>query len=175
MLRFWFEELIPSQWFWRSDSLDRTITTRFSPLTEAALAGDLAQWGKAADTGLALVLLLDQFPRQIWRGKGRSFAGDPAALALALAALEAGWIQAEPELNRRRFWLMPLMHSEDLDLQERSCGLFHEHTDEDSARFAERHRDVIRRFGRFPHRNQALGRRSTAEEAAFLLQPGSSF
>lgn len=175
VLRFWFEELSPSQWFRADERLDRALAERFAPLTEAALAGALDAWGATAATGLALVLVLDQFPRQIWRGSARSFAGDPAALALSLAALEAGWIRCEPEVDRRRFWLMPLMHSEDLAIQDRSCGLFQELSDADSTRFAERHREVIRRFGRFPHRNGALARVSTAGEEAFLREPGSRF
>ncbi|MCP9848591.1 DUF924 domain-containing protein [Cyanobium sp. Morenito 9A2] len=175
VLRFWFKELTPAQWFRRSTGLDRTIRDRFEALSERALAGALAPWGERTELALALVLVLDQFPRQIWRDQARAFAGDPLALALSEAAVAAGWIAAEPELDRRRFWLMPLMHSEHLEVQERACALFAEHVEAESTAFAERHRAVIRRFGRFPHRNRALGRVSTPEEVAFLLEPGSRF
>ncbi len=175
LLRFWFEELTPRQWFHRSAELDRRISERYGDLSASAQGGALAPWARQPDTALALVLLLDQFPRQIWRDQARAFAGDPQALALAQDALAAGWIDAEADVNRRRFWLMPLMHSEQLKMQERACALFATLVDNDSAAFAERHRAVIRRFGRFPHRNGALGRVSTPEEEAFLLEPGSRF
>ena len=113
--------------------------------------------------------------KEIWRDQARAFAGDPRAQALTLWALEAGWIAAEPAPERRPFWLMPLMHSEDLALQERGLPLFASLTDARTADFARRHHAVIARFGRFPHRNQALGRPSSAEELAFLQQPGSRF
>jgi uncharacterized protein (DUF924 family) len=175
LLRFWFEELTPRQWFLGSPELDRRISERYGDWSASAQDGALAPWGRQPETALALVLLLDQFPRQIWRGQARAFAGDPQAQALTQEALAAGWIEAEADLNRRRFWLMPLMHSESLRVQEQACALFATHVDEDSAAFAERHRAVIRRFGRFPHRNGALGRISTPEEEAFLLEPGSRF
>jgi uncharacterized protein (DUF924 family) len=175
VLRFWFEETPPSAWFRGGPERDRTVRERFGDLTERALAGGLAPWGDTAPGALALVLLLDQFPRQIWRDQARAFAGDARAQALTLQALEAGWIAAEPAPERRPFWLMPLMHSEDLALQERGLPLFERHTDARTAAFARRHRDVIARFGRFPHRNRALGRPSSAEEEAFLQQPGSHF
>jgi uncharacterized protein (DUF924 family) len=151
------------------------MSQRYGVLSASAQAGALAPWARQPETALALVLLLDQFPRQIWRGQARAFAGDPQAHALARDALAAGWIEAETDVNRRRFWLMPLMHSESLQVQEQACALFATYVDDDSAAFAARHRDVIRRFGRFPHRNGALGRVSTPEEEAFLLEPGSRF
>jgi uncharacterized protein (DUF924 family) len=121
------------------------------------------------------VLLLDQFPRQIWRDTAMAFAGDPQALALSLKAVELGWLETEPEQARRQFWLMPLMHSEDLAVQEAALPLFERYADPRTADFARRHRDVIARFGRFPHRNAPLGRVSSAEELAFLQTPGSRF
>jgi len=104
-----------------------------------------------------------------------AFAGDPQALALSLQAVELGWLEAEAEQARRQFWLMPLMHSEDLAVQEAALPLFEQLTDPRTADFARRHRDVIARFGRFPHRNAVLGRVSSAEELAFLQKPGSRF
>ena len=104
-----------------------------------------------------------------------AFAGDPQALALSWKAVERGWLEAEPEQARRQFWLMPLMHSEDLAVQEAALPLFERFSDPRTADFARRHRDVIARFGRFPHRNAVLGRVSSAEELAFLQTPGSRF
>jgi uncharacterized protein (DUF924 family) len=104
-----------------------------------------------------------------------AFAGDPQALAESLQAVERGWLEAEPEQARRQFWLMPLMHSEDLAVQEAALPLFERFADPRTGDFARRHRDVIARFGRFPHRNAALGRVSSAEELAFLQTPGSRF
>ena len=121
------------------------------------------------------MLLLDQFPRQIWRDTAMAFSGDLQAVALSLRAVELGWLEAEPEQPRRQFWLMPLMHSEELAVQEVALPLFERFTDPHTADFARRHRDVIARFGRFPHRNAALGRVSSAEELAFLQTPGSRF
>ncbi len=175
VLRFWFEETPPSAWFRPGAEGDRAVRERFTGLTEQALAGGLEAWGQATPDALALLLVLDQFPRQIWRDQARAFAGDGQAQALTQWALEAGWVEAEPAPERRPFWLMPLMHSEDLALQELGLPLFERLTDARTAEFARRHQAVIARFGRFPHRNQALGRPSTSEEAAFLLQPGSRF
>lgn len=125
--------------------------------------------------GLALVLLLDQFPRQLWRESAMAFAGDGPALALSQRAVHWGWVEAEPEQPRRQFWLMPLMHSEELAAQDAALPLFRKFVDARTADFALRHRDVIAQFGRFPHRNAALGRVSSAEELAFLKTPGSGF
>ncbi len=175
VLHFWFEETPSSAWFRPGAEGDRAVRERFTGLTEQALAGGLEAWGETAPDALALLLLLDQFPRQIWRDQARAFAGDGQALALTLRALEAGWMEAEPTPERRPFWLMPLMHSEDLAMQELGLPLFERHTDARTAAFARRHQAVIARFGRFPHRNQALGRPSSPEELAFLQQPGSRF
>jgi uncharacterized protein (DUF924 family) len=138
-------------------------------------ASSLKSWEERPEEALALVLLLDQFPRQIWRESARAFAGDERALTVCRGAVAKGWIEAELELARRRFWLMPLMHSEDLSTQEAGLSLFDRCTDRRTFDFARRHRDVIARFGRFPHRNEALGRLSTPAEKAFLDQPGSHF
>ena len=175
VLRFWFEELAPRQWFSGDPDLDTDVRERFCPLTNLALAGGLLSWEERSEEALALMLMLDQFPRQIWRQSARAFAGDPRALALSQRAVQQGWVEAEAEPSRRPFWLMPLMHSEDITMQEAGLPLFERFTDPRTLDFARRHRDVIARFGRFPHRNEALGRSSTAEEKAFLQQPGSRF
>ncbi|MFQ6540052.1 MULTISPECIES: DUF924 family protein [Aphanothece] len=175
ILHFWFEESRPGQWFAKDPVFDGQVRERFIGLTRQAIAGELAPWSTEAPSALALVLLLDQFPRQIWRDTAMAFAGDPQALGLSLGAVEQGWLEAEPEQARRQFWLMPQMHSEELAVQEAAVPLFGQFTDARTAEFARRHRDVIARFGRFPHRNAALGRVSSAAELAFLQTPGSGF
>ena len=175
VLAFWFSETQPRQWFAKDPAFDALVGERFVGLTRRAIAGELDAWSAEPTEALALVLLLDQFPRQIWRDTAMAFAGDPQAQALSLQALDRGWVEAEPEEARRQFWLMPLMHSEDLAVQEAALPLFKQLTDPRTADFAHRHRDVIGRFGRFPHRNEALGRVSSAAELAFLQTPGSRF
>ena len=175
VLAFWLVETRPRQWFAKDAAFDGLVRDRFFGLTRQALAGELDAWGAEAAGSLALVLLLDQFPRQIWRDTAMAFAGDPQALALSLKAVERGWLETEPEQARRQFWLMPQMHSEDLAVQQAALQLFERFCDPRTADFARRHRDVIARFGRFPHRNAALGRVSSAEELAFLQTPGSRF
>ncbi len=175
VLDFWFVQSRPRQWFAKDAAFDGLVRNRFLGLIRQALAGELDAWSAAATEALALVLLLDQFPRQIWRDTAMAVAGDPQALALSLGAVESGWLEAEPEQARRQFWLMPLMHSEDLAVQEAALPLFERFADPRTADFARRHRDVIARFGRFPHRNAALRRVSSAEELAFLQTPGSRF
>jgi uncharacterized protein (DUF924 family) len=175
LLTFWFVETSARQWFSKDPAFDALVGTRFSALSRAAMDGMLSPWADSPEPALALVLLLDQVPRQIWRESAQAFAGDSQALALALDALERGWIAAEPERDRRQFWLMPLMHAEDLAVQEQALPLFERFSDPRTTDFARRHREVIARFGRFPHRNRALGRESSAEELAFLQTPGSGF
>jgi uncharacterized protein (DUF924 family) len=175
VLRFWFEETQPRQWFGRDPALDARLRERFGALTRQAIATALDGWASEPAAALALVLLLDQFPRQIWRDSAQAFAGDAQALLLSQRAVARGWLAAQPVPARRQFWLMPQMHSEDLAVQEASLPLFAQFTDPRTVEFARKHRDVIARFGRFPHRNAALGRESSAEERAFLQTPGSRF
>jgi uncharacterized protein (DUF924 family) len=175
VLAFWFSETQPRQWFAKDLAFDALVGERFVGLTRRAIAGELDAWSAEPTEALALVLLLDQFPRQIWRDTAMAFAGDPQAQALSLQALDRGWVEAEPEEARRQFWLMPLMHSEDLAVQEAALPLFERFSNARTADFAHRHRDVIGRFGRFPHRNEALGRVSSEAELAFLQTPGSRF
>jgi uncharacterized protein (DUF924 family) len=175
VLAFWFSETHPRQWFAKDPAFDVLLGQRFMGLTRQAIAGALDDWSTDPTRALALVLLLDQFPRQLWRDTAKAFAGDPQALSLSLRAVELGWLETETEQVRRQFWLMPLMHSEELAVQEVALPLFRQFVDDRTAEFALRHRDVIARFCRFPHRNAALGRLSTAEELAFLQTPGSGF
>ena len=175
VLAFWFTETLPHQWFAKDRAFDDLVQQRFLRLTRRAIAGELDAWDAEPTGSLALVLLLDQFPRQIWRDSAMAFAGDPQALALSQKAVELGWLELEQERPQRQFWLMPLMHSEDLAVQEVALPLFDQFTDSRTVDVASRHRDVIVRFGRFPHRNAALGRVSSAAELAFLQTPGSRF
>jgi uncharacterized protein (DUF924 family) len=175
VLHFWFGQTRPRQWFARDPVFDRRVREGFLEASRSAIAGELNSWSGDAHGALALVLLLDQFPRQIWRDTPLAFAGDERALALSREAVARGWLAAEPQPARRQFWLMPWMHSEELAVQEAAIPLFERFTDPRTLEFARRHRDVIARFGRFPHRNAILGRPSSEEETAFLRTPGSRF
>ena len=170
------------EWFRKDPAFDESIRARFGPLVERALtlpADAPPAWGAAPADVLAEILVLDQFPRNLYRGQARAFAGDARALALALALIGRGDDRRLRPLERL-FAYLPLEHAEDLALQDRSVALFgalaagHEGFGE-VLDYAERHRDVIRRFGRFPHRNAALGRASTPAEVEYLAQPGSGF
>lgn len=157
----------PQKWFSRDDAFDAAIRERFLPTYEAAAAGSLAEWEAAPDGALALVIALDQFPRNMFRNSPRTFAADPLALAVAKRAVARGF-DRQMELPRRNFFYLPFMHSEDLVDQERCVALSRQSGDQNTLKYAEQHADIIRRFGRFPHRNAMLGRTTTTEEQAFL-------
>ena len=174
ILSFWFEELQPAQW-WRVDAaLDERIRTQFGALHQAAHAGELAAWRDQPDGRLAEIIVLDQFSRNIHRGTPLAFACDPMALALAQEAVRAGADRALP-VERRAFLYMPYMHSESAAIHAQAMVLFDQPGLENALDFERRHRDIIERFGRYPHRNAVLGRASTPQETEFLTQPGSSF
>jgi uncharacterized protein (DUF924 family) len=175
IIEFWFEQTPPKQWFSKDPAFDAMIERRFGALVDKVLSQAPATDAQDAEVALALILLLDQFTRHIYRGSARAFAGDPQALSLSNQAVARGWVAANQDLNQRRFYLMPMMHSEDLAVQRASLPLFALHTDADTSGYAQRHVDIIEQFGRFPHRNQALGRTSTPAEIEFLTLPGSSF
>lgn len=174
VLRFWFAPAQAERWFKANVAFDREIERRFLGLIETAAAGKLEKWGTTPRGALALCILLDQFPRNIWRGAPRAFAADALARQVAAAALASGHDQALTA-EERLFLYLPLEHSEDLADQERCVALMATLGDAELLDYALRHRDIIARFGRFPHRNAILGRDSTAEELAFLREPGSSF
>ena len=154
-------------WFEQDESFDQAIRSRFLPSYEAAADGALAGWEDSAEGALALVLLLDQFPRNMFRGGARAFATDAQARTVADRALKRGFDRAtEPEL--RPFFYLPFMHSESLSDQDRSVRLYEALGDAEELRFAKEHRDVVQKFGRFPARNPALGRATTPAEQAFL-------
>ncbi len=171
-------------WWGKGDALDADIRQRFAALTQQALAGELTAWTHAPANLLALVIVCDQFPRNMYRGTPAAFAGDPLAHELVLQALAAGWDQQLSPIERV-FLYMPLEHAEDLASQQRCVKLNQALCDEvdpalresfqNFVKFAQQHLEIIARFGRFPHRNAILGRQSSPEEAEFLQQPNSSF
>lgn len=166
------------EWFAKSDEFDAAIRTRFLELHRRAADGELQPWQSAPDSLLALILVLDQFSRNLYRGGGRAFACDAQALAAAQLAVARGDDRALLPVQRW-FVYLPFEHAEDLAMQRRAAELFEGlRGDADSARtidYARRHHEIIARFGRFPHRNAVLGRISTPEEIEFLKQPGSGF
>jgi uncharacterized protein (DUF924 family) len=158
------------RWFNQDDGFDAALRERFLPLHEAAAAGQLAAWSATADGALALVLLLDQFPRNAFRGTPRMYATDEQARVAADAAIRAGHDHAV-EAPLRQFFYLPFMHSEQLADLDR-CVALNEAAGGESLRFARHHRDIVQRFGRFPHRNAVLGRANTPEEERFLAEGG---
>lgn len=174
ILSFWFGELQAVQWFRPDAALDASIATRFGATLAALRRQVPAAWTATARGTLAAVIVLDQFPRNIHRGTPDAFASDAAALALATGLIATGGDRALSDVERQ-FLYMPYQHAEDLSVQERSLELYRALGNANVLDFAQRHRDIIARFGRFPHRNAIVGRASTPEEVAFLQQPGSSF
>jgi uncharacterized protein (DUF924 family) len=166
VLAFW-QEVGAKKWFAKDEALDAAIRDRFLVAYERAAAGELGDWETTAEGALALVIVLDQFPRNMFRGLARIYAADPLARAVADRALERRFDDVVPP-DLRTFFYLPFMHSENLADQERCVALYRAVNDAYSLRYAEDHADIIRRFGRFPHRNEALGRATTAEEQAFL-------
>jgi len=174
VIDFWFREVTPKQWWARSDEFDQLITTRFGVLHTAASRCELFDWRKTATGRLAEIIVLDQFSRNICRDTAQAFASDDLALALAQTAVAVG-ADRELEIEQRAFLYMPYMHSESPLIHETAQALFASLGVEDKLHFELRHKAIIDRFGRYPHRNAILGRLSTPEEVAFLQTPGSSF
>jgi uncharacterized protein (DUF924 family) len=193
VLDFWFgdelyedgtaDEEIRKRWFTSNPAFDEEIRTRFGALHAKAMAGELKSWESDGPLDLAaLVIVLDQFSRNLFRDDPRAFAGDAKALELTLRAVEAGWDKELP-LDIRSFLYMPLMHAENLEVQQRGMQIVDEWRSSqplrsrfkivDHLNFAAKHRDVIARFGRFPRRNKALGRTSTPEEVEYMKTPGA--
>jgi uncharacterized protein (DUF924 family) len=166
VLAFW-RAAGPAKWFRKDDAFDAEIRAHFRAGIEAAAAGRLADWETTPEGALALVILLDQFPRNIFRNSARAFAADPLARAVAYRAIAQGFDQRVAK-GERLFFYLPFEHSEDLADQERCLALMGALDDADLLKWAELHADIIRRFGRFPHRNSALGRTTTAAEQTFL-------
>jgi len=166
VLAFW-RAAGSDKWFARDDAFDADVEARFLPTYEAAAAGKLGAWEATADGALALLIVLDQFPRNMFRNSARAFAADPFARAVADRALARGFDRNFPPAEQTFFYL-PFEHSEDAADQDRCVALFRACGDADLLKWAELHADIIRRFGRFPHRNALLGRATTPEEQAFL-------
>ncbi|HOB65511.1 DUF924 family protein [Ottowia sp.] len=198
VVTFWFGAAPPHDaaalgrqraWFTKSDAFDAEIRARFAPIIHTALAGGCHAWAQDAQGWLALIVVLDQFTRNVFRGDAKAFAGDAAARDLAEAGIARGWDAGLPFMARP-FVYLPFEHAEDLATQHRSVDWFSALLAEARAAsapeavlttlasnldYAQRHLDVIARFGRFPHRNAILGRASTAEELVYLAQPGAGF
>ena len=167
VLHFWFEEVRPESWFTRDDALDATIRKRFGAL-HASLTEKVPAAVTATPLGaLAAVLVLDQFSRNLFRNSSRAYTCDPTSLAIAQEAIRTGF-DRQLEHNQRTFIYMPFQHSEDRAMQQRAIELFTELGDASTLEYAKKHRDIIERFGRFPHRNRVLGRESTPQEIEFL-------
>jgi uncharacterized protein (DUF924 family) len=165
----------PAKWFAHSPAFDDAIRLKFEPVHHAAARGQYAAWADDAEGALALVILFDQFPRNLYRGSGHAFATDPLARSIARRAVDAGF-DRRVSSELRFFFYMPFMHSETIADQDRSLALMEAYDADtgeiDQLKSAVMHRDIIRRFGRFPHRNTALGRETTPEEQAFLDEGG---
>lgn len=166
VVAFW-TDAGPQKWFAKDDAFDRDIRDRFLVTHEAAAQGRLSDWENNAEDALALLILLDQFPRNMFRGSARTFATDPLARDIAARAIDRGFDRAVPD-NMRNFFYLPFQHSETLADQERGLALYRAWGDADNIKWADIHADIIRKFGRFPHRNEVLGRQTTTEEQAFL-------
>ncbi|MGH8114285.1 MAG: DUF924 family protein [Rhodanobacteraceae bacterium] len=174
VLRFWFEETSPEQQFKKDDAFDAAIRERFADTHKAAVHGELAAWRDTAEGRLAEVIVLDQFSRNLFRDDPRAFAADGMALVLAQETIHVG-ADHEMPAARRAFLYLPFMHSESRVIHVDAERLFRQSGLERNYDFELKHKAIIDRFGRYPHRNEVLGRESTAEEKAFLQQPGSSF
>ncbi|QGH59779.1 DUF924 family protein [Serratia proteamaculans] len=174
VLDFWFDEIEPALWFKKDDEFDRLLHTRFGQIWQAAAAGELAHWRETIEGRLAEVIVLDQFSRNLFRGTPSSFASDCMALVLAQEAIRSGQCE-QLSKEQRGFLYLPFMHSESALIHQQALALYTELDNGDQLEFELRHKAIIDRFGRYPHRNAILGRVSTAEEEAFLLLPGSGF
>lgn len=174
VLDFWFKELLPAQWFTKDPALDQQIKQRFGGLHQQACASELFSWRDTAQGRLAEIIILDQFSRNIWRDQPQAFAADTQALALAQEGVRLD-VDQTLSVVERSFFYMPYMHSESLIIHQQAVQLFGQPGLEDNLDFEYKHQAILQRFGRYPHRNAILGRTSTAEELAFLQQPGSSF
>ena len=174
ILSFWFSAEAKARWFKSDDAFDALLRDRFGAHVLAAKRGAFDGWSATPEGALALVILLDQIPRNIHRGTPEAFSRDAQALAIAEAAIVKGFDQIIPS-EQRNFFYLPFMHSERLADQDRGMQLFAANDIADGLNYMRLHRDIIAQFGRFPHRNAILGRQSTPEELEFLRQPGSSF
>lgn len=174
MLRFWFEETSPDRQFAKDDALDAEIATRFGDLRDAVLTDGALAWRETPDDLLAAIVLLDQFSRNLHRGKAEAFAADALALELTRHAIAMEWEDRYPP-DRRAFLYLPLMHSENAEVQALSVDRYEALGIDNNLKFAQVHAEVIAEYGRFPSRNSALGRTSTPAEREYLSRPGAGW
>jgi uncharacterized protein (DUF924 family) len=174
VLSFWFDEIKPAQRWKKDEQFDKEIKHRFYTTYQAAIQCELFRWRETERGRLAEVILLDQFARNMFRGTAQQFAADPLALALAQEAVSLG-VDNELTKDECSFLYMPFMHSESIEIHEQALLLFQRNGVQSTLDYEIKHKNIIERFGRYPHRNALLGRKSTEEELAFLSQPGSSF
>lgn len=174
VLQFWFHEIDSKYWFMKDDKFDQQLRDRFMPTYQEVLSERTSHWRTTAEGRLAEIIVLDQFSRNMFRGKPKAFAGDHLALKLAKEAIALGE-DKKLSVEQRAFMYMPFMHSEDPSDHETAMKLFSLPGLESNLEYEIMHKKIIDRFGRYPHRNQVLGRESTPEEIAFLKEPGSSF
>jgi len=174
IIDFWFNELEPKQWWLKDEAFDLSVQKRFGPLHKQAKAGELFQWRETALGSLSEIIVLDQFSRNIYRNQPESFASDPMALSLAQVAVSKGF-DLEISPTERTFLYLPFMHSESPLIHEEALKLYESLGNPNNLEFENQHKKIIDRFGRYPHRNDILGRKSTLEEIEFLKQPNSGF
>jgi len=174
VLTYWFDTLKPADWWRKSATLDADIAKRFGALHQRLSDAELDASDMSEQEALATLIVLDQFSRNIYRNQAKAFAADAKALKLAQQLVSEGRDQQLTE-QQRVFVYMPYMHSESLQVHDQAVQLFTELNHGNHLEYEHKHRDIIKRFGRYPHRNAILGRPSTAEELEFLTQPGSSF
>lgn len=174
VINFWFNEISPSDWWKKDEAFDEEIRRRFLSLHEHAVLCELYAWRDHAEGALAEIIILDQFSRNMFRKTPRSFAHDGLALALAQTAIKAGYDQGLPPAYKM-FMYMPFMHSESSRIHEHAVRLFSQPDLKENLGFELQHKEIIDRFGRYPHRNHVLGRESTTEELAFLRERGEMF
>ncbi len=172
LLAFWLQPRVRRRWFRSTPGLDAEIRQRFADLWRRAAAGELGHWEESPEGSVALVILLDQLPLNMFRGRSEAFSTESRAREVADRAIRRGDDAQLPD-ERKAFLYLPFMHSEDLADQHRAVALFERTGLEDSLRWARHHREIVRRFGRFPHRNAVLGRVSTPEELSWLAERGS--
>ena len=175
IIEFCFNEVGTQKFFEKDKDFDELLTQRFESTLQRAAAAELFDWRECPEGRLAEIIVLDQFSRNIYRDTAKAFAQDTMALVLAQEAVAAGVLQELDSVAARQLLLMPYMHSESKLIHEQAEPLFKQYTAETVYGFESRHKVIIDRFGRYPHRNEILGRQSTAEEIEFLTQPGSSF
>ncbi len=174
IIKFWFDEIDSTLWFKKDDQFDQELKARFSVIHQSAAQSELFDWRTDAEGRLAEIIVLDQFSRNFYRDSAAAFASDPLSLALAQEAVALG-LDQQLAPQKRVFLYMPYMHSESVKVHEVALQLFTDLGRENNLDYELRHKAIIERFGRYPHRNKVLGRQSSPEEIEFLTQPGSSF